>query len=98
MQRLILTSNKFEAIPFPDTDTIPMHGIKHLALAHNSIQAWPDIDSLSLWLPALETLSLSGNPLVEGAKLVNPSLTSLLLNCRLRRHGNRTQCKAVCDR
>jgi Leucine-rich repeat (LRR) protein len=61
-----LTANHIENItPFPDQNQ-QLQGLKHLSLSFNRLRFWPDVDALSLWCPALETLSLMGNPLVEG--------------------------------
>ncbi|KAI0672908.1 hypothetical protein C8Q78DRAFT_1187012 [Trametes maxima] len=43
----------------------PVHRLRHIALAFNHIASWRDVDALPLWCPALESLTLSGNPLVE---------------------------------
>ncbi|KAG5636409.1 hypothetical protein H0H81_008149 [Sphagnurus paluster] len=63
LQRLILTSNCVGAIPLPEhpqEDTV-----KHISLSHNKIDAWSNVDALSSWCPGLETLTLSGNPLMS---------------------------------
>ena len=66
LRHLILSSNRIRAIP-PVTEASPLLlGIKNLALSFNDLRIWCDIDSLSQWCPTLETLSLRGNPLVEG--------------------------------
>lgn len=65
--RVILTSNAIRVIPFPDPTHIQLYGIKHLSLSYNLLSEWTDIDAVSLWFPALETLSLSGNPLMGDA-------------------------------
>jgi len=67
VERLILTANRIEAVPCLGDDHTALRGLKHLALSFNSLRAWSDIHSLSQWCPTMETLSLSGNPLVEGA-------------------------------
>jgi Leucine-rich repeat (LRR) protein len=43
-------------------------GLKHLSLSSNLLISWASIDELSRWCPNLETLSLNGNPLVEGTE------------------------------
>jgi len=67
LQRLVIPSN---CIDFIDAavDTPLMH-LKHLSLSFNRLNTWRDIDVLSLWCPALESLTLAGNPLVEDAVL-----------------------------
>jgi hypothetical protein len=67
LERLILSSNRIHTIPPVAEDFTHSIGIKNLALSFNDLREWTDIDSLSRWCPTLETLSLRGNPLVEGA-------------------------------
>ncbi|KAH0583677.1 hypothetical protein H2248_009291 [Termitomyces sp. 'cryptogamus'] len=64
LQRLVLTSNSIDAIPFPGPQQCCL-GVQHLSLSHNKIQEWYDIDALSSWFPGLEVLTLSGNPLTS---------------------------------
>lgn len=73
--RVILTSNGIRVIPFPNPTHMQLYGIKHLSLSSNFLSEWTDIDAVSLWFPALETLSLSGNPLMGDAH--PPLFTSL---------------------
>jgi len=69
LQRLILSSNGITAItPCPDHQ-VQLQGLKHISLSFNRLDSWADIDALSRWCPALETLTLIGNPLVEDDKL-----------------------------
>ncbi|TFY62943.1 hypothetical protein EVJ58_g3536 [Rhodofomes roseus] len=66
LQRLVLTSNAIESIgPLHDPSDPPVH-LKHLSLSYNRLRSWRDIDHLSEWCPAIESLTLTGNPLVEG--------------------------------
>ena len=66
LQRIVLTSNLIDAIPFPTGPEDPVLTIKYLSLSNNLLNAWSDIDALSCWFPALETLTMSGNPLAYG--------------------------------
>lgn len=66
LQRVVLTANCIETIPFPQDPSDFLSGIKYLALSDNHIRSWAAIDALSCWLPALEALSIGGNPLVNG--------------------------------
>lgn len=66
LQRIVLTSNRISAIPFPDGSEDPVHTIKYLSLSNNLLNAWSDIDALSCWFPKLVTLTMSGNPLTYG--------------------------------
>jgi hypothetical protein len=66
LQRIVLTSNLIDAIPFPTGHEDPVLTIKYLSLSNNLLNAWSDIDALSCWFPALETLTMSGNPLAYG--------------------------------
>lgn len=62
----MLTSNEFETIPFPEPGQQQLDGLKHLSLSSNRLKSWADIDALAAWCPALETLSLTENPLFVG--------------------------------
>ncbi|KAF9482808.1 RNI-like protein [Pholiota conissans] len=67
LQRVILTANSIKTIPFPQSPSDFLPGIKYLSLSDNNICNWDVIDSLSCWLPSLETLTIGGNPLVNVA-------------------------------
>ncbi|KAF4614631.1 hypothetical protein D9613_003182 [Agrocybe pediades] len=87
LQRVVLTSNIIENIPFPEHPSDSLPGISYLSLSGNCIRAWESIDALSCWLPALKTLTMSGNPLLSDDALEQqlrplliariPSLTTL---------------------
>lgn len=63
----MLSSNHFTAIdPIEDAASSSIRALKHLALASNFLATWTDIDRISHWCPELESLTLAGNPLVEG--------------------------------
>lgn len=66
LQRIVLTSNRIDMIPFPSRPEDSVLSIKYLSLSNNLLNAWSDIDALSCWFPKLETLTISGNPLVNG--------------------------------
>ena len=66
LARLILASNLFESIPVPTHPPI-LSKLTHLSLSCTNISKWSSIDSLNLWCPDLESLSLNGIPLLEGA-------------------------------
>ena len=40
--------------------------VKSLTLSSNNLRSWADIDALADHCPLLETLSITGNPIVEG--------------------------------
>ncbi|KAF8965202.1 hypothetical protein BDZ97DRAFT_1904102 [Flammula alnicola] len=63
LQRVVLTSNSVETIPFPEYPSDFLPGIKYLSLSDNRIRGWDAIDALSCWLPGLETLTIGGNAL-----------------------------------
>ncbi|KAH9483960.1 Tubulin-specific chaperone E [Psilocybe cubensis] len=65
LQRVVLTSNHIEDIPFPESSSNCLPGIKYLSLSDNRISSWETIDALSCWLPSLETLMMNGNPLMN---------------------------------
>ncbi|KAG6877738.1 hypothetical protein C0993_004555 [Termitomyces sp. T159_Od127] len=77
LQRLLLASNAINSVPSPG----PQQGLpalKHLSLLDNKIQAWSDIDALSSWCPALEGLTLRGNPLTAQIRHSRPFTISKL--------------------
>ncbi|GJE87126.1 RNI-like protein [Phanerochaete sordida] len=64
LQRLILSSNHLTTIdPCPDGQPPGIAQLKHLSLAANSLTDWGDLDRLYTWCPALESLTIAGNPL-----------------------------------
>ncbi|KAF8163437.1 hypothetical protein B0H34DRAFT_649985 [Crassisporium funariophilum] len=73
LQRIVLTSNRFDGIPFPNRSADQLPGVRHISLSDNQLRAWSDVDALSCWFPALETLAISGNPLVNDTELGNQS-------------------------
>lgn len=66
LQRVIMSSNQIEGIPPPEINQQSLHGLKHLSLSFNRLNAWSDVDALSIWCPDLQTLTLSANPLLIG--------------------------------
>lgn len=66
--RLILSSNLFESIPLPTDPQIPSK-LTHLSLSSTGISKWSSIDTLNLWCPGLESLSLNGTPLLKDSQL-----------------------------
>lgn len=62
--RLILSSNSYESIPIPTGDSVPLK-LTHLSLSLTRISKWSSIDSLNLWCPELESLTVNGTPLME---------------------------------
>jgi len=68
LARLILSSNLFESIPVPPDTQIPSK-LTHLSLSSTCISKWSSIDSLNLWCPDLESLSLNGTPLLEDSQV-----------------------------
>ncbi|KZT69805.1 RNI-like protein [Daedalea quercina L-15889] len=70
LQRLVLTSNVIESLgPISHPTESPLPRLKHLSLSFNRLSSWRDIDHLPGWCPTIESLSLTGNPLVEDAEL-----------------------------
>ncbi|KAJ7256464.1 hypothetical protein B0H12DRAFT_1202025 [Mycena haematopus] len=63
LERVVLTSNKIAKIPPPLVGQALR--VKHLSLSFNRLESWGDIDALSAWCPALNTLTLNGNPLFD---------------------------------
>jgi len=62
--RLGLSSNPFESIRVPAGHHVPLK-LTNLSLSSTRISEWSSIDSLNLWCPQLESLTLNGTPLVE---------------------------------
>ncbi|OBZ69257.1 Tubulin-specific chaperone E [Grifola frondosa] len=70
LERLIVSSNCIERIDAPvNASTSPLSSLRHATLSFNRLKIWRDIDHIPLWCPALESLTLSGNPLVEDPHL-----------------------------
>ncbi|GBE81694.1 RNI-like protein [Sparassis crispa] len=65
LQRVVLGSNCIETIPPLDTPKSPVAHLNHISFSFNLLNSWRDIDTLTLWCPQLESLTLTGNPLVE---------------------------------
>jgi hypothetical protein len=64
LERVVLTSNCISTIPLPEVNQHQLYSLKHISLSFNNLNAWGDVDSLSFWCPALESLTLGGNPLM----------------------------------
>ena len=78
LQRVVLTGNRMASIPFPGAPSECLPAMKYLSLSDNRVSAWSAIDALSCWFPALESLTIAGNPLVTTGKdtmLCAPTLT-----------------------
>ena len=85
LERLLLSANKIQRIePTSNSETSPVRNLKHLALSSNGLADWADLDGLVQWCPNLESLKLTGNPLVEGNDPHFFSLRSKLLWWRAR--------------
>lgn len=76
--RLVLSSNSYESIPVPTGNNIPLK-LTHLSLSLTRISEWSSVDSLNLWCPELESLTLNGTPLMEGALQRNMESTAFSL-------------------
>lgn len=88
LERLVLTDNAIGDIPSPTlSDLHPApSGLRNLSLINNKLHSWNSIDSLSAWLPLLESLSVQGNPLVDDPHnegLVRPLMISRLPGLRV---------------
>lgn len=77
LQRLILSSNCIETIPFPSSGQ-GLPSLKYLSLSQNRISTWKDIDALESWCPVLESFSMVENPLTlrENTRHTRPFLIS----------------------
>ncbi|KAI0282126.1 hypothetical protein BGY98DRAFT_955847 [Russula aff. rugulosa BPL654] len=62
--RLVLSSNSYESISVPTGHYVPLK-LTHLSLSLTRISEWSSVDSLNLWCPELESLTLNGTPLME---------------------------------
>ncbi|EKM55323.1 uncharacterized protein PHACADRAFT_173426 [Phanerochaete carnosa HHB-10118-sp] len=66
LQRLILSSNSLTMIDErPDRQSSGIGHLKYLSLTANSLTDWRDIDRLYSWCPSIESLSVTGNPLLQ---------------------------------
>lgn len=65
LERVILSSNQLKTID-PLEQAPAFHQLRHLSLTSNALDSWQSIDRLHLWCPSLESLTISGNPIVEG--------------------------------
>ncbi|KAI0690587.1 hypothetical protein BC835DRAFT_173148 [Cytidiella melzeri] len=68
LERVVLSRNRVQRID-PLGATAPFDQLRYLSLTSNGLKSWTDIDQLHPWCPALESLSLVGNPLVEDPEL-----------------------------
>ena len=74
VDHLVLSLNAIENIPPLEkskegTGASTLRGltrIKFLTLSSNNLRSWTDIDALADYCPILETLSITGNPIIEG--------------------------------
>lgn len=78
LQRVALTANSIQNIPFPKSPSDSLPGIKYLSLSDNHVGGWDSVDALSCWCPTLETLTFAGNPLVNDTNLGNQSRSLLI--------------------
>ncbi|KAI0811010.1 hypothetical protein BC629DRAFT_1580180 [Irpex lacteus] len=74
--RVILSSNQLKTIA-PLEQAPAFHQLRHLSLTFNALDSWQSIDRLHLWCPSLESLTISGNPIVEGEYILSdPKLSA----------------------
>lgn len=74
VDHLVLSLNAIESIPpLPKSgggaDASAFGGlihIKSLTLSSNDLRGWSDINALAGYCPALETLNITSNPIIEG--------------------------------
>ncbi|KIP12320.1 hypothetical protein PHLGIDRAFT_98272 [Phlebiopsis gigantea 11061_1 CR5-6] len=65
LERLVLSDNAIDTIDERTKDSPSLQHLKHLSLMSNGLKVWRDVDRLVAWCPALASLTLAGNPLVE---------------------------------
>jgi len=63
LARVVLTNNMIESIPFPMPGDSLLQ-VRRLSLSLNRLKSWSDIHALAAWAPSLESLTLSGNPIM----------------------------------
>jgi len=63
LSRVILANNQIENIPFPMPQDKLLQ-LKQLSLSFNRLESWSNIHALAAWAPSLESLTLSGNPIM----------------------------------
>jgi len=74
VNHLVLSLNAIESIPplqksDGGTDVSALGGLAHiksLTLSSNDLRNWADINALAGHCPILETLNITGNPIIEG--------------------------------
>lgn len=74
VDHLVLSLNSIESIPSlpksgDQTNALASGGLAHiksLALSSNNLRTWADINALADYCPVLETLNITGNPIIEG--------------------------------
>jgi hypothetical protein len=79
LERVIISSNLIQNI-IPMGDGQAFVQLRHLSLTDNNLKSWADIDHLHPWCPALESLSLSGNPIVEGDGHLRARIINTVIN------------------
>jgi len=87
VNHLVLSLNAIESIPplegSEEGSGVPasrrLTHVKSLTLSSNNLRSWADIDALADHCPLLETLSITGNPIVEGQSRSYVLLTDLPL-------------------
>jgi len=57
-----------KSIPVPTEPHVPLR-LTHLSLSSTDISEWSSIDSLNLWCPQLESLTLNRTPLLEDLQI-----------------------------
>ena len=80
MERLVLSENSIEHIPFPSNSTNALQQLNYLALTSNNVQSWSDIDALASWFPRLQTLNINSTPIVKGRIIPYRSQFLLILH------------------
>lgn len=73
----MLSSNGINTIDERAYDSPLLPRLKHVSLMSNALKDWKDVDRLGAWCPTLESLTLAGNPLLEGSLHPADTLTPL---------------------
>ncbi|KAL9715277.1 hypothetical protein Ac2012v2_001938 [Leucoagaricus gongylophorus] len=77
LARVILANNQIENIPFP-MPRDKLLQLKQLSLSFNCLESWCNIHALAAWAPSLESLTLSGNPIMDHSQNARPLIIARL--------------------
>jgi hypothetical protein len=103
VDHLILSLNSIESIPplsksEGGTNELALGGlayIKSLALSSNNLRSWADINALAGHCPILETLNVTGNPIIEGRSYSSDLFTDRVLTSTMTSQRNTVELSSL---